>query len=133
MFKLDLNKVAETLLKQCDLFNCPTKSAWKNYMHEIITEQYTFEEVEECLKKNNYFGLKEVSEPKYVLRWQRGLINDEVKLYYTYGSINTLREKAKPLANDDKIVFISIDKIEEVIKDTRSKKIMEYIENNTLE
>lgn len=133
MFKLDLNKVAETLLSQCDLFNCSIEDAWENYIHEIITEQFTFEEVEECLKKNNYFGLKEVSEPKYILRWQRGLINDEVKLYYTYGSINTLREKAKPLANNDKIVFISIDKVEEVIKDTRSKKIMEYIENNTLE
>lgn len=28
---------------------------------------------------------------KYILRWQYGVLNDEIKLHYTYGSIDTLR------------------------------------------
>ena len=35
---------------------------------------------------------------KYVLRWQYGLFNNEVKIHYTYGDIDTLKEKAKVLA-----------------------------------
>lgn len=61
---------------------------------------------------------------KYVLRWQRGLTNDEVKIHYTYGHIDTLREKAKMIAKDDKILFVTIDKIEEVIKDTRTEEFI---------
>ena len=30
---------------------------------------------------------------RYVLRWQYGLFNDEVKIHYTYGDIDTLKEK----------------------------------------
>ena len=63
---------------------------------------------------------------KYVLRWQYGLFNNEVKIHYTYGHIDTLREKAKVLAKDDKILVITIDKVEEVIKDTRNEKLIEY-------
>ena len=51
---------------------------------------------------------------KYVLRWQYGLFNNEVKIHYTYGHIDTLREKAKVLAKDDKILVITIDKVEGV-------------------
>lgn len=69
---------------------------------------------------------------EYVLRWQYGLFNDEVKIHYTYGHKNTLREKAKVLAKNEKICYITIDKVEEVIKDTRTEKIIEYIENNTI-
>lgn len=68
----------------------------------------------------------------YVLRWQRGLLSGEIKMYYTYGNLSTLKEKAKNKAEDDKVVFVSIDKIEEVIKDTRTEKMIEYIENNTI-
>lgn len=68
----------------------------------------------------------------HILRWQKGLFNEEVKLYYTYGHIDTLREKAKVIANNDKVVYVTIDKIEEVIKDTRTEKMMEYIELNTI-
>lgn len=57
---------------------------------------------------------------RYVLRWQYGLFNSEVKIHYTYGDIDTLREKAKVLAKNDKILVITIDKIEEIIKDTRT-------------
>ena len=63
---------------------------------------------------------------KYVLRWQYGLFNNEVKIHYTYGHIDTLREKAKVLAKDDKILVITIDKVEEVIKDIRTEKLIEY-------
>ena len=35
---------------------------------------------------------------RYVLRWQYGLFNSEVKIHYTYGDIDTLRGKAKVLA-----------------------------------
>ena len=62
---------------------------------------------------------------KYVLRWQYGLFNNEVKIHYTYGHIDTLREKAKVLAKDDKILVITIDKVEEVIKDIRNEKLIE--------
>lgn len=63
---------------------------------------------------------------KYVLRWQYGLFNSEVKIHYAYGDIDTLKEKAKVLAKDDKILVITIDKIEEIIKDTRAEKLIEY-------
>ena len=63
---------------------------------------------------------------RYVLRWQYGLFNNEVKIHYTYGDIDTLREKAKVLAKDDNILVITIDKIEEIIKDTRTEKLIEY-------
>ena len=63
---------------------------------------------------------------RYVLRWQYGLFNNEVKIHYTYGHIDTLKEKAKVLAKDDNILVITIDKIEEIIKDTRTEKLIEY-------
>lgn len=65
---------------------------------------------------------------EYVLRWQYGLFNNEVKIHYMYGDIDTLREKAKVLAKDDKILVITIDKVEEVIKDIRDEKLIEYAE-----
>lgn len=69
---------------------------------------------------------------KHILRWQYGLLNDEVKINYTYGHINTLREKAKRLAQNEKILYIRIDEVKEVIKDTREEKFIEYIENKEL-
>lgn len=65
---------------------------------------------------------------KYILRWQYGLFNEDVKIHYTYGHINTLREKAKVLAKNEKILYITIDKTEEVIKDVREEKLIEYME-----
>ena len=69
---------------------------------------------------------------KYILRWQYGILQDEVKIHYTYGYINNLREKAEVIAKDDRVVFISIDKVEEVLKDIRTEKMIEYAENNTI-
>ena len=28
----------------------------------------------------------------YILRWQKGILSGEIKMYYTYGYLNTLRE-----------------------------------------
>lgn len=62
---------------------------------------------------------------KYVLRWQYGVFAGETKTHYTYGGLDMLRYKAKELAKDDKVVYITIDKIEEVIKDVRLEKAIE--------
>ena len=64
---------------------------------------------------------------KYILRWQYGLFNEDLRIHYTYGHINTLREKAKVLAKNDNILYITIDKVEEVIKDTREEKLFKYM------
>lgn len=68
----------------------------------------------------------------YVLRWQRGLTNDEVKINYTYGHIDTLREKAKSIVKDEKVLYVTIDKIEEVIKDTRTEEFVNRIKKEIL-
>lgn len=75
-----------------------------NYLKRMLLNKY---EAEDCNIEN-------------------GLFNNEVKIHYTYGHIDTLREKAKVLAKDDKILVITIDKVEEVIKDIRNEKLIEY-------
>ncbi|MCJ0225696.1 hypothetical protein JY758_19255 [Clostridioides difficile] len=70
---------------------------------------------------------------KYVLRWQMGLLLENRRIHYTYGSKEMLRQKAEVLAKDDKILFITIDKIDEVIKDTRNQKMIEYFEDEGVE
>ncbi|OFU32209.1 hypothetical protein HMPREF3075_08035, partial [Clostridium sp. HMSC19B11] len=52
---------------------------------------------------------------KYVLRWQKGLLLDERKINYSCGSKEMLKKKAELLAKDDKILLVTIDKVEEVI------------------
>ncbi|CCL78779.1 TPA: hypothetical protein KN209_002181 [Clostridioides difficile] len=66
---------------------------------------------------------------KYVLRWQIGLSLENRKIHYTYGSKEALRKKAKALAKDENIVLITIDKVDEVIKNTISEKIIERFKN----
>lgn len=66
---------------------------------------------------------------KYILRWQMGLLLENRRIHYTYGSKDVLREKAKVLAKDENIVLITIDKVDEVIKNTISEKIIERFEN----
>ena len=56
---------------------------------------------------------------KYVLRWQYGVFAGETRTHYTYGSLGTLKYKAKYLAENEKITYITIDEIKEVLKDTR--------------
>ena len=55
----------------------------------------------------------------YVLRWQYDVFSGETKTHYAYGSIDVLRGKAEVLAQNDKITYITIDEVKEVIKDTR--------------
>ena len=64
---------------------------------------------------------------KHVLRWQYGLLSGETKTHYTHGHINTLREKAKVLAKNEKILYITIDEVKEVIKDTREEEYFKYM------
>ncbi|HBG4507953.1 TPA: hypothetical protein KQE25_003600 [Clostridioides difficile] len=66
---------------------------------------------------------------KYVLRWQIGLSLENRKIHYTYGSKEALRKKAKALVKDENIVLITIDKVDEVIKNTISEKIIERFKN----
>ncbi|EMJ5969819.1 hypothetical protein SI863_003698, partial [Clostridioides difficile] len=66
---------------------------------------------------------------EYILRWQIGLSLENRKIHYTYGSKEALRKKAKALAKDENIVLITIDKVDEVIKNTISEKIIERFEN----
>ena len=65
---------------------------------------------------------------KYVLRWQYGVFAAENKTHYTYGGLDMLRYKASVLAENNKITYITIDKVEEVIKDTRLEKALELLE-----
>ncbi|EIS9523881.1 TPA: hypothetical protein ACSVPQ_001607 [Clostridioides difficile] len=66
---------------------------------------------------------------EYILRWQIGLLLENGKIHYTYGSKEALRKKAKALAKDENIVLITIDKVDEVIKNTISEKIIERFKN----
>ncbi|HBF5216720.1 TPA: hypothetical protein KRW25_003451, partial [Clostridioides difficile] len=66
---------------------------------------------------------------EYILRWQIGLSLENRKIHYTYGSKEALRKKAKALAKDENIVLITIDKVDEVIKNTISEKIIERFKN----
>ena len=56
---------------------------------------------------------------KYALRWQYGVFAGETKTHYTYGSLDMLKYKAEELAKNDKVTYITIDEIKEVLKDTR--------------
>lgn len=56
---------------------------------------------------------------KYVLRWQYGVFAGDTRTHYTYGSLDNLRDKAKYLVENKDICYITIDKVEEVIKDIR--------------
>lgn len=44
-----LSKVADTLVQQSVIFSCSIETAWNEYMHPIITERFTFEEVKEYI------------------------------------------------------------------------------------
>lgn len=49
--KFEINRVAETLIEQCEFFNCSLDMGWKSYMHPIITEQFSLQEVKEYINK----------------------------------------------------------------------------------
>lgn len=45
MWKFKIEKVADTLVNQARLFNCSIEVAWNDYMHSLIKEQFTLDEV----------------------------------------------------------------------------------------
>lgn len=51
----------------------------------------------------------------------------ETKTHYTYGSLDMLKYKAEELAKNDKITYITIDEVREVIKDIRTQKAEELL------
>ena len=64
---------------------------------------------------------------KYVLRWQYGVFVGETRTHYTHGSLDMLRYKANELSKDNKITYITIDEVKEVIKDTRFQRAEESL------
>jgi len=52
MFKLELSKVASILVEQSNIFECDLKTAWEKYMHPVITDQFTYEEVRLFVERN---------------------------------------------------------------------------------
>ena len=64
---------------------------------------------------------------KHVLKWQYGVFAGETRTHYTYGNLDTLKYKAKELAKNNKIVYITIDEIKEVIKDVRLQTTEELL------
>ncbi|MBP3928165.1 MAG: hypothetical protein J6D47_01190 [Peptostreptococcaceae bacterium] len=64
---------------------------------------------------------------KYVLRWQYGVFAGETRTHYTYGNLDMLKYKAKELAKNNKIVYITIDEVKEVIKDIRLQTAEELL------
>lgn len=64
---------------------------------------------------------------KYVLRWQYGVFAGETRTHYTYGNLDMLKYKAKELTKNNKIVYITIDEVKEVIKDIRLQTAEELL------
>ena len=52
MWNFEIDKVVETVKNQMKMFNCEFDEAWNKYMHPIITEQFTLEQVKEYYLKN---------------------------------------------------------------------------------
>lgn len=69
---------------------------------------------------------------KYVLRWQYGVFATETETHYTYGGLDMLRYKANELAKNDKITYITIDEVKEVIKDTRLETAENILKCNNI-
>ena len=53
--------------------------------------------------------------------------NGETRTHYTHGSLDMLRYKANELSKDNKITYITIDEVKEVIKDTRFEMVEELL------
>jgi hypothetical protein len=56
IFKLEISRVADTLVNQASLFNCGIEKAWNKYMHPVITEQFTFDEVKKYIDSKISMG-----------------------------------------------------------------------------
>lgn len=132
MFNPTVKDSAKAILDLCELLNCSLEEAWEKYTHPVITEQFKFEDIQKYIEEN-YKGKESILVPRYVLRWQKGIAQENIKVYYTYGSRNNLLEKAKVLVNDESILFVSLDKVDIVFKDVRSEKMLEMLEGRVIE
>lgn len=45
VFDFEIEKVAQTFMNQMKIFNCNEEVAWNDYMHTLIKDQFTLEEV----------------------------------------------------------------------------------------
>lgn len=54
--KFELSKIADTLVSQSGLFNCSLEEAWKNCMHPLLTNAYSFQEVKEYIDRKVELG-----------------------------------------------------------------------------
>lgn len=50
--EISMPKVAETLKTQAKMFNCSYETAWEQWMHPLLTENCSFDEVMEYIKNN---------------------------------------------------------------------------------
>ena len=49
MIEIKTNKVVDALIEMSQLMGVDYKTIWEKYTHELITEQFTWEEVEKEL------------------------------------------------------------------------------------
>lgn len=49
MIEIKINKVVDALIEMSQLMGVDYKTIWDNYMHELITNQFTWEEVKEYM------------------------------------------------------------------------------------
>lgn len=47
----DINKVVDTLIEMSEFMRTDYKTTWYKYIHECITEQFTWEEIKEVLNE----------------------------------------------------------------------------------
>lgn len=52
-FNFKLNEVADVVRIQMKIFNCSIDIAWRDYIHDIIKEQITFEQVKQVINDPN--------------------------------------------------------------------------------
>jgi hypothetical protein len=57
LFNFDISKIASTLISQSALFDCSLEEAWEKYMHPILIEQTTFEEVKNYIMEKTALGI----------------------------------------------------------------------------
>lgn len=62
MIELKIENVAKTLISQAKLFNCTLETAWNNYMHSYITEQFTLEDVANYIEDMQIYKIIEIIE-----------------------------------------------------------------------
>lgn len=55
-FEINIPKIADILISQCNFFNCSLEDGWENYMHPVLTEQVDFEDVINYIKENIELG-----------------------------------------------------------------------------